>query len=63
MVDLPEVPDQLETTITFMQTIPNELLDNLLQNYQKPEDIFGESGLLKQLTKALIERALPTAMQ
>lgn len=45
-----------------MQTIPNELLDNLLQNYQKPEDIFGESGLLKQLTKALIERALQTEM-
>jgi putative transposase len=35
-----------------------ELLDELLKNYQKPEDILGESGLLKQLTKAVVERAL-----
>ena len=27
-------------------------------NYQKPEDIVGETGLLKQLTKALVERAM-----
>jgi putative transposase len=30
----------------------------LLKDYQKPEDLIGEGGLLKQLTKALIERAL-----
>ena len=35
-----------------------ELVDELLKDYQKPEDLIGESGLLKQLTKALIERAL-----
>jgi len=34
------------------------LLDSLLANYQKPEDLIGENGLLKQLTKALVERAL-----
>ena len=35
----------------------HKLIDELLANYQKPEDIIGENGLLKQLTKAL-ERAM-----
>lgn len=38
--------------------INHKLLDELLANYQKPEDIIGENGLLKQLTKALLERAM-----
>ena len=38
--------------------IDKELIDKLLANYQKPEDIVGENGLLKQLTKALVERAM-----
>jgi putative transposase len=39
-------------------TITPELLDRLLANYTKPEDLLGEDGLLKQLKKALVERAL-----
>jgi len=35
-----------------------ELLDELMQHYQDPEDLLGERGLLRQLTKALIERAM-----
>ena len=35
-----------------------KLIDELLVNYKKPEDIIGENGLLKQLTKAVLERAL-----
>jgi|GEM_PF-1092876 len=35
-----------------------ELIDKLLGDYQKPEDLIGENGLLKQLTRALVERAL-----
>jgi putative transposase len=35
-----------------------ELLDELLKNYKKPEDLLGENGLLKQLKKAIVERAL-----
>ena len=35
-----------------------ELIDKLLADYEKPEDLIGENGLLKQLTKALVERAL-----
>lgn len=38
--------------------IEKDLLDRLLADYKKPEDLIGENGLLKQLTKALLERAL-----
>jgi putative transposase len=30
-----------------------QLADSLLANYKKPEDLIGENGLLKQLTKML----------
>ena len=39
-------------------TIDNEFIDNLLKDYKKPEDLIGENGLLKQLTKQLLERAM-----
>ena len=35
-----------------------QLLDELLKDYKGPEDVLGESGLLKQFTQALVERAL-----
>lgn len=35
-----------------------ELLDELLKEYNNPEDITGENGLLKELTKGLVERAM-----
>src|SRR5204862_6510700 len=35
-----------------------KLIDKLLADYKSPEDIIGENGLLKQLTKALLERAM-----
>jgi putative transposase len=38
--------------------IRRELLDELLAGYSKPEDLTGPEGLLKQLTGALVERAL-----
>jgi putative transposase len=42
--------------------VSNEVLDSLLAGYRKPEDLIGEDGLLKQLTKALVERALVAEM-
>jgi putative transposase len=36
----------------------DELLDELLADCPSPEAILGESGLLKQLTQRLVERAL-----
>ena len=38
--------------------IRKEVLDELIRDYQNPEDLLGENGLLKQLTKALLERAM-----
>jgi putative transposase len=38
--------------------IDKELIDKLLADYKGPEDLIGEQGLLKQLTKALVERAM-----
>jgi putative transposase len=38
--------------------IRTELIDELLKDYQKPEDIIGENGLLKRFVKAVLERAL-----
>lgn len=43
-------------------TVSNELIDQLLAGYKKPEDLIGENGLLKQLTKRLVERALEAEM-
>mgnify|MGYP002819509186 CR=1 FL=1 len=39
-----------------------KLLDELLKECKSPEDILGEGGLLKQLTKSLVERALEGEM-
>ncbi len=43
-------------------TIPKELLDALMKDYKNPEDLIGETGLLKQLTKQLLERAMQAEM-
>jgi len=48
--------------MTLAKSISTELLDSLLAGYRKPEDLIGENGLLKQLTKALVERALEAEM-
>ena len=47
---------------TKKHPIPDELVAQLLGNYQKPEDLIGENGLLKQLTKLLVEKALEAEM-
>lgn len=38
------------------------LLDELLRGYTDPKDILGEHGLLKQLTRRLVERALESEL-
>jgi putative transposase len=37
-------------------------MDELLRDYRGPEDITGPGGLLKQLTKTLLERAMAAEM-
>ena len=39
-----------------------KLIDKLLLDYKRPEHIIGENGLLKQLTKAVLERAMQVEM-
>ena len=55
-------PAQAGLSVSTMSTkkhdVPEELLSGLLANYKKPEDLIGDNGLLKQLTKLLVERAL-----
>lgn len=48
--------------MTVLKSLPPGLIDSLLADYKKPEDLIGEDGLLKQLTKALVERALQAEM-
>jgi len=47
---------------TRKHEVSEELLSSLLADYKKPEDLIGENGLLKQLTKLLVERALDAEM-
>ena len=42
--------------------IPEDLLNALMKDYKNPEDLIGETGLLKQLTKQLLERAMQAEM-
>jgi len=49
--------------MTAAKALPADLIDSLLSGYKKPEDLIGENGLLKQLTKALVERALDAEME
>ena len=44
--------------MTKFDTKTDALLDDLLKDCECPEDILGEHGLLKGLTKRLVERAL-----
>jgi len=38
--------------------VRDELLEELLKDYRNPEDLLGENGILKELSKRLIEKAL-----
>lgn len=49
-------------TKTTTDRIDLDLIDQLLKDYKQPEDILGENGILKQFTKALLERAMQVEM-
>ena len=38
--------------------ITEAVLDELLKDYEKPDDLLGQNGLLKQLQKRLLEKAM-----
>lgn len=50
-------------TTTTTDRIDTQLVDQLLRNYQQPATVLGENGLLKQFTKALLERALQVELR
>jgi transposase-like protein len=35
-----------------------EVLDEILRDYHGPDDFYGPEGIMKQLTKALVERTM-----
>ena len=42
--------------------ITKEVLDELMKEYKGPDDFYGSDGLVKQLSKVLIERAMQAEM-
>jgi len=44
-------------------TIRPELIDELLKDCSDPREVLAEGGLIKQLTKAIIERCLETELE
>jgi putative transposase len=48
----------METQKPTEKELLDGLLDQLLKDYKKPEDILGEQGLLKRFSKGVLERAL-----
>src|SRR3989339_1082825 len=41
-----------------MAEIRDEILEELLKEYKKPEDLLGKSGIFKELQKRLLEKAM-----
>jgi transposase-like protein len=39
-------------------TFSNEVLDEILKDYRSPDDFYGPQGIMKHLTKALVERTM-----
>ena len=42
--------------------ISEKLLDGLLKDYQNPEDLLGKNGIMQELKKRLIERAMESEL-
>src|SRR5690606_7457133 len=42
--------------------ITNEILDQLIENAKSEDELFGKDGILKDLSKQLVERMLDTEM-
>ena len=51
MADTYKSEKEGETVIVAIKT---EILDELLKDYKSPEDLLGEGGILKELTKRLV---------
>jgi putative transposase len=56
------VADKKQNRLKKEKTVEDRLLDELVADYKSPEDMIGENGLLRRLTKKLLERALDTEL-
>ena len=54
--------DQAQGDAVVRPAFPQALLDHVMANYKKPADLIGENGMLKPLTKAVMEAALNAEM-
>ena len=45
-----------------LDKIDPRIIDELIKAYEKPEDLLGEEGILKQVQKAMLERILEGEM-
>ena len=54
--------DQAQGDAVERPAFPQALLDHVMANYKKPADLIGENGMLKQLTKVVMEAALNAEM-
>lgn len=43
---------------TSLKSIDPKIIDELIKTYEKPADLLGEDGILKQLQKAMLERIM-----
>ena len=48
--------------MTTQENVRDEIIDELLSSTKSAEDLFGKEGLLKNLTKRLMERLLEAEM-
>jgi putative transposase len=60
--DTNKAPRRRKAEVANGRGISQEVLDELLKDYQGPEDITGPDGLLKRLTAALVNRAMEAEM-
>ena len=52
-----------ESAESGSSTIPDELIDQLLGGYRKPEELTGPNGLIKQLIGKLVTRAMNAELE
>jgi len=43
-------------------TIRDEILEEILKDYKNTEDLIGKDGILKELTKRLVEKAMESKL-
>jgi putative transposase len=58
------VRDEIKTIYIgeLPMAIRDEILKELLKEYKSPEELIGKDGILKELTKRLVEKAMESEL-